>query len=123
MAVIFRKNRKNEENLYNIFTFIFNNYIWTEKNSNDDLILFEKTVAKQELLNEEFEYIINPKDIINISSEEKVKRKFAIEINENVLKKVIKTHEDLIIEFPKSTLLFRALNNKGSAELDLKNYV
>jgi tetratricopeptide (TPR) repeat protein len=94
-----------------------------KKNSNEDLILFEKTVAIQELLNDELNQIINPKDTIDIDNEEKIKQKFAIEIKENVLHKVIENYTELITKFPKSKLVFRALNNKGFAELELKYYV
>lgn len=93
-----------------------------KKKSNEDLILFEKTVAIQELLNDELENIINPKDTIDITSEEKIKRDFAIEIRESVLDKVIENYEELIREFPKSNLIFRALNNKGFAEMQLEYY-
>lgn len=93
-----------------------------KKKSNEDLILFEKTVAIQELLDDELENIINLKDTINITNEEKIKRDFAIEIRDNVLDKVIENYEELIREFPKSNLLFRALNNKGFAELQLEDY-
>lgn len=92
------------------------------KKSNEDLILFEKTVAIQDLVNEELDNIINPNDTIDITNEEKIQRNFAIEIKENVLNKVIRDYEELIKEFPKSKLIFRALNNKGFAELELKDY-
>jgi tetratricopeptide (TPR) repeat protein len=93
-----------------------------KKKSNQDLLLFEKTVAIQNLVNEELENFINQKDTIDSSSEEKIKRDFAIEIRENVLDKVIENYEELIREYPKSNLLFRALNNKGFAELQLEYY-
>jgi tetratricopeptide (TPR) repeat protein len=93
-----------------------------KKNSNEDLILFKKTVAIQELLNDELNQIINPKDTIDIDNEEKIKQKFAIEIKENVLHKVIENYTELITKYPKSKLVFRALNNKGFAELELKYY-
>lgn len=93
-----------------------------KKNSNEDLILFEKTVAIQELLNDELNQIINPKDTIDIDNEEKIKQKFAIEIKENVLHKVIENYTELITKYPKSKLIFRTLNNKGFAELELKYY-
>lgn len=93
-----------------------------KNNSNEDLILFEKTIAIQDLVNEELENIINPEDTADITNEEKIQRDFAIEIKENILNKVIRDYEELIKEFPKSKLIFRALNNKGFAELELKNY-
>lgn len=93
-----------------------------KKNSNEDLILFEKTVAIQELLNDELSQLINPKDTIDMDYEEKIKRQFAIEIKENVLEKVIQNYTELISEYPKSKLIFRTLNNKGFAELELEYY-
>ena len=102
--------------LFSIITF------GQKKNLNEDLILFEKTVAIQELINEELEKIINPKDTIDITNEEKIQRKFAVGLKENILNKVIRDYEQLINEFPKSSLIFRALNNKGFAELELKDY-
>lgn len=93
-----------------------------KKNPNEDLILFEKTVAIQELLNDELIQIINPKDTIDIVNEEKIKQKFAIEIKENILHKVIENYTELISKYPKSKLVFRALNNKGFAELELEDY-
>ncbi|WP_396147911.1 tol-pal system YbgF family protein [Flavobacterium sp.] len=93
-----------------------------KKNSNEDLILFEKTVAIQELLNDELSQFINPKDTIDMDYEEKIKSQIAIEIKENVLEKVIQNYTELISEYPKSKLIFRALNNKGFAELELEYY-
>lgn len=93
-----------------------------KKNSNEDLILFEKTVAIQELIDEELNDAIFPDDTANISAEEKIKGEFAQDIKETILTKVIENYEELIDNFPKSKLVFRALNNKGYAELQLKEY-
>jgi tetratricopeptide (TPR) repeat protein len=93
-----------------------------KKSSNEDLILFEKTVAIQDLIYDELRYIINPKDTLDSTNEEKIRRNFAIEIKAKVLQQVIQDYEELIKEFPKSKLVFRALNNKGFAELELKDY-
>jgi tetratricopeptide (TPR) repeat protein len=110
-------------NIFFTFLFLFSVITFGQKkNSNEDLILFEKTVAIQDLVNEELDNIINPNDTIDITNEEKIQRNFAIEIKENVLNKVIRDYEELIKEFPKSKLIFRALNNKGLAELELKDY-
>ncbi|PDS21715.1 tetratricopeptide repeat protein [Flavobacterium branchiophilum] len=110
-------------NIFFTFLFLFSVITFGQKkNSNEDLILFEKTVAIQDLVNEELDNIINPNDTIDITNEEKIQRNFAIEIKENVLNKVIRDYEELIKEFPKSKLIFRALNNKGFAELELKDY-
>lgn len=107
-----------------IIYFLFFSFITfgQKRKSNEDLILFEKTVAIQGFLNEELENVINLKDTIDLTNEEKIKRNFAIEIRENVLDKVIENYEELIKEYPKSNLIFRALNNKGFAELKLEDF-
>jgi hypothetical protein len=111
------------KNIFFTFLLLFSVITFGQKKkSNEDLILFEKTVAIQDLVNEELDNIINPNDTIDITNDEKIQRNFAIEIKENVLNKVIRDYEELIKEFPKSKLIFRALNNKGFAELELKNY-
>lgn len=92
-----------------------------KKSAKEDLILFAKTAAIQDLINEELWSTINPNDTTVLTNEEKIKRNFAIEINKNALNKVIKNYEQLIKEYPKSNLLFRALNNKGFAELELND--
>lgn len=108
--------------LITILLIFSSNIFGQKKNSNEDLILFEKTVAIQELLNDELNNFINLKDTIDIDSEEKIKQKFAITIKENILEKVIDNYNELITKYPKSKLLFRARNNKGFAELELEYY-
>ena len=93
-----------------------------KKNPNEDLILFEKTVAMQELLSDDLHYIFEIKDSINRTNEDKIKTDFAIEIKENILEKVIENYTELIQKYPKSKFQFRALNNKGIAELDYKDF-
>lgn len=93
-----------------------------KKDTNEDLILFEKTVTMQEMLDIELNSYIYKTDTLNLSNEDKIKRSLAIEINESILQKVIKNYDDLIKEYPKSKHLFRALNNKAFAQLELKNY-
>lgn len=117
------ENRKTMKNIIIPIFFLFSTISFGQKkNSNEDLILFEKTVAIQELLNDELSQFINPKDTIDMDYEEKIKSQFAIEIKENVLEKVIQNYTELISEYPKSKLIFRALNNKGFAELELEYY-
>ena len=96
--------------------------IGQKKNTNEDLILFEKTVALQELLNEDLAKFINITDTINLTKEEKIKQKTATDISEEILTKVINNYDELIKNFPKSKHIFRALNNKGFALLELKKY-
>ncbi|KGO84755.1 tetratricopeptide repeat protein [Flavobacterium suncheonense] len=102
--------------LFSILTFS------QKKANNEDLILFEKAVALQELVNDELERIANPKDTIDITNEEKIKQSFAIDLKENILDKVIENYDELIEKFPKSKLIFRALNNKAFAELEIEDY-
>lgn len=117
------ENRKTMKNIIIPIFFLFSTISFGQKkNSNEDLILFEKTVAIQELLNDELGQFINPKDTIDMDYEEKIKSQIAIEIKENVLEKVIQNYTELISEYPKSKLIFRALNNKGFAELELEYY-
>jgi hypothetical protein len=117
------ENRKTMKNIIIPIFFLFSTISFGQKkNSNEDLILFEKTVAIQELLNDELSQFINPKDTIDMDYEEKIKSQIAIEIKENVLEKVIQNYTELISEYPKSKLIFRALNNKGFAELELEYY-
>jgi hypothetical protein len=93
-----------------------------KKSLNEDLVLFEKTVAIQQLLDDELYQIMSVKDTIDLDNKEKIKQKLAIEIKDQILNKVIKNYTELITEYPKSKLIFRALNNKGFAELELENY-
>jgi hypothetical protein len=79
-------------------------------------------VAIHELIDEELNDAIFLKDTTNISTEEKIKSDFAKEIKEMILYKVVENYEELIETFPKSKLIFRALNNKGFAELQLEDF-
>lgn len=88
------------------------------KNFNEDLILFERTVAIHELTDEELgdnPYI----DTLKLTTEEKTKRAFIKEIRKDLLEKVVDGYEELLEKFPKSPMVFRTLNNKGYAELEL----
>lgn len=84
--------------------------------NNEDLILFERTLALQELVDYELIDLQNVDDTI-LTKEEKIKKEFAKEIKEDILHKIISGYNELIEKFPKSKLIFRALNNKGYAEL------
>ena len=90
-----------------------------KERNNDDLILFQKAIALQELIDIDLDYLFYQKDSTNLTNDDKVKRKFAEEIKETILDKAIDNYDELIKEFPKSKLIFRALNNKGYAELEL----
>ena len=78
-----------------------------------DELLFAQGVLLHELIDEDLELheVINSDDTTN--------KDFAIDVQEAILKKAIKYYQELIDSFPKSNLLFRALNNKGYAELTL----
>lgn len=89
-----------------------------KKNPNRDLILFEKAIALQELvLAHPFSSEID-QDTVAITAEDKIRREYAIELKENILDKAINNYNELIRQFPQSTLVFRSLNNKGIAELE-----
>jgi hypothetical protein len=89
-----------------------------KKNLHKDMILFEKTLALQELLLDRLlESEIN-QDTVDITAEDKIRRDYAIELKEEVLDKVINNYNELILKFPKSDLVFRTLNNKAFAELE-----
>ncbi|AZA53637.1 tetratricopeptide repeat protein [Chryseobacterium sp. G0201] len=104
-------------NLIFISTVIFGQ----EKIQNQDLILFERAITLQEFLNDNLNDEIN-QDTINLTEQNKLRRNFAIELKENTLEKVISNYDELIKEFPQSKLIFRALNNKGFAEIENGNY-
>lgn len=87
-----------------------------KKRQNEDLILFEKAVAIQELIDDDLRYKLD------IDSTDINKKEFATEIKEEILNKAIEIYEQLINEHPKSKLVFRALNNKGIAEYQLEDY-
>ncbi len=55
------------------------------------------------------------------SSISKNEKYLAKEIKSTSLEKAIRFYKELIDSFPKSKLVYRALNNKGFAELELKN--
>ncbi len=89
-----------------------------KKNLNKDLILFEKALALQEFLLDHSLSSEIDQDTANISTEDKIKREYAIELKEDILDKVIDNYNELIRQFPQSDLVFRSLNNKGIAELE-----
>lgn len=93
--------------------------IWGQKkNMNEDVILFEKTLAIQELLFDDLLTFDIDQDTIDINTEDKIRREYAVELKKNVLDKVINNYNELIQRFPKSDLVFRSLNNRAFAELE-----
>jgi len=89
-----------------------------KKNPNKDLILFEKAIALQELLTDHALSSEIEQDTIEITSEDKIRRDYVLELKQNILDKAITNYNELIQQFPQSALVFRALNNKGIAELE-----
>lgn len=85
------------------------------KNIQKDELLFEKGLLMQEFIDDL--YLEETIEDTTITNREK---NLAIDVKETSLKKAIKFYQELIDSFPKSNLLFRALNNKGFAELTLK---
>lgn len=83
-----------------------------------DEMLFSKAILLHQLVDEDLylNQTINSKDTATI-----VNKEFAIEIKETILEKALDFYRELIDSFPKSNLLFTALNNKGIIELDLND--
>ena len=79
-----------------------------------DELLFEKGLLMQEFIDD-----LYLEETIEDTTITKREKNFAIDIKETSLKKAIKFYQELIDSIPKSNLLFRALNNKGFAELSL----
>lgn len=81
-----------------------------------DELLFEKGLLLHQFINKELalDETINSKDTTNAKTKE-----FAIDIKETILENALEYYQELIDSFPKSNLLFRALNNKGYIELAL----
>ncbi len=82
-------------------------------------LLFEKGFTLQELVDDDLDL----DDIINSNDSNKSKKEFATDIKETILEKSLKYYNELIDSFPKSNLLFRALNNKGVIELALDDNI
>ena len=85
------------------------------KNIQKDELLFEKGLLMQEFIDD-----LYLEETIEDTTITKREKNLAIDVKETSLKKAIKFYQELIDSFPKSNLLFRALNNKGFAELTLK---
>lgn len=86
------------------------------KSIQKDELLFEKGLLLHQLIDEELDLdkTINSKDSTKAKTKE-----FAIDIKETILQKALEYYQELIDSFPKSNLVFRALNNKGFVELAL----
>lgn len=85
------------------------------KGQHQDEILFEKGIALQNLLYEE----LGLDDVIEDEESDSGKVQFAKDIKENILGKAQDYYDELIKEYPKSKLLFRALNNDAYIDLAL----
>ncbi len=81
-----------------------------------DELLFENGLALRQLVRDD----LGLDEIIKTDSLEAVKD-LATEIKETILYKAAGYYQELVDSFPKSKLLFRALNNKGFIELALKD--
>jgi tetratricopeptide (TPR) repeat protein len=92
-----------------ITTFVFQNiYAQTD---NGDLILFSKGNTLYELVYEELDidYLIEDLDTTDI--EEKIELRILKETKESILEKSLEYFEELLDEYPKSKLKYRAMNN------------
>lgn len=88
-----------------------------DKSNNKDSILFEKGYLLQTLVKEDLDL----DEIINSQDNNITNKELATDIKETILHKSLENYKELIKKFPKSRLLFRALNNKGFIELSLNN--
>lgn len=80
-----------------------------------DELLFEKANAIQQALHT----ILDEDELADTSTKAKIRREYAQEIKENMLDKALDYYQELVDSFPKSPLVFRALNNKGLIEYEL----
>lgn len=90
-----------------------------KKDKHGDIILFNKGIALWELYDEtlNLEGKINNYD--TLIDEQKKLRKQAINLKDEILDKALDYFDELIKQYPKSELFFRALNNKAKLEFDL----
>lgn len=88
-----------------------------KKTISRDEFLFEQGLLLQEMLRDR----LTLDDVINSNDTPKSTKELAVDVKEAILNKAIGRYKELIDSFPKSKLLFRALNNKGFAELALDN--
>lgn len=81
-----------------------------------DRLLFEKALLLHQLATQglDLDRTINAKDSVTARNKE-----YAQAIKETILEEALEYYQELIDSFPKSGLLFRALNNKGLIELEL----
>ena len=86
-----------------------------KKNSRQDEILFEKAVTLHALVYDDLNLDFHIKEAD--STDEKAV--YAKEIKETILEKALVVYNQLIDSFPKSKLVYRALNNKGFIEVEL----
>lgn len=86
-----------------------------ENSTNREILLFEKGLLLQQIVDEDLEL----NEIIYSEDNIKEKKELASDIKETILEKALEYYQELIDSFPKSNLLFRTLNNKGFIELVL----
>jgi tetratricopeptide (TPR) repeat protein len=80
-----------------------------------DDVLFEKGLVLQELVYEDLDL----QEIISTSDHSEGEKEIAEDVKETILDKAHEYYQELIDSFPKSKLLFRALNNLALIEADL----
>lgn len=78
-----------------------------------DEMLFEKGLLLQRVVDEVLPANSPPGD------KDSLREEFESDTKETILESALEYYQELIDSFPKSNLLFRALNNKGYIELDL----
>lgn len=80
-----------------------------------DEFLFEKGLLLQALIHDDLEEIIHSAD------SSRLEQAVAFEVKETILEKAIEYYEEIIEGYPKSTLRFRAMVNKGFIERKLNH--
>lgn len=88
-----------------------------KKNSRQDEILFEKAATLHALVYDDLDLDV---DIETEDTTDGVS-KYAKTVKETILEKALVVYNQLIDSFPKSKLVYRALNNKGFIEVELND--
>lgn len=93
-----------------------------KKLKHGDIALFNKGLAVYELIDDGL-YLNSKIESIDTTTQEGISRYREVTITrESVLEKALEYFTELIEEYPKSKLFFRALNNKAQLEYELKDY-
>ncbi len=105
------------------FLIILGNYCFSQNNNNRDLALFNKGNGLYELVYEDLniDYTLSQLDTTKVI--ERAQYRVLVEQKEEILERSLEYFEELIDEYPKSKMFFRAMNNSAliSTQLDYIN--